>query len=123
METISIARGGGFEAFVTGFEAGTVERLLQCFAGENAEGMGDASLLLRLPDAACDLVVDRFVVGGFTAEETTESDDSVEFFAFSEGASGGRDLPGARDADDLNLILLRRFGGEHRASHLGADDR
>jgi hypothetical protein len=97
--------GGGFEAFVAGFEAGAIEGLLQGFAGENAEGVGDAGLLLGLADAAGDLVVDGLVVGGFAAEEAAEGDDGVEFFGFGEGASGGGNLPGAGDADDFDVLF------------------
>src|SRR5271154_243845 len=61
---------GGLVALVAGFEAGAVEGLLKRLTGEDAEGMGYAGLLLRLANAAGDLVVDGFVVGGFAAEET-----------------------------------------------------
>jgi hypothetical protein len=94
---------GGFEALVSGFEAGAVEGLFEGLAGEDAEGVGDAGVLLRLADAAGDLVVDGFVVGGFAAEETAEGDDGVEFFGFGEGAGGRGDLPCAGDADDLDV--------------------
>jgi hypothetical protein len=66
-----------------------------------------AGLLLGLTDAAGDLVVDGFVVGGFAAEEAAEGDDSVELFGFCEGAGGGGDLPGAGDADDLDVCFGR----------------
>ena len=58
---------GGFEAFVAGFEASAIEGLLEGFAGEDAEGVGDAGLLLGLADAAGYFGVDGFVVGGFAA--------------------------------------------------------
>ena len=96
---------GGFEALVACFEAGAVEGLFEGFAGEDAEGVGDAGLLLGLADAAGDFVVDGFVVGGFAAQEAAEGDDGVEVFGFGEGAGGGGDLPGAGDADDLDVGL------------------
>src|SRR6266702_4231664 len=99
---------GGLEAFVSGFEAGAVEGLLEGLAGEDAEGVGGAGLLLGLADAAGDLVVDGLVVGGLAAEEAAEGDDGVEllcfgFFHLCEGAGGGGDLPGSGDADDLDV--------------------
>jgi hypothetical protein len=69
---------GGFEAFIASFEAGAVEGLLESFAGQDAEGVGDAGLLLGLADAASDFGVDGLVVGGFAAEEAAEGDDGVE---------------------------------------------
>ena len=66
--------------------------------------MGDAGLLLGLADAAGDLVVDGLVVGGLAAEEAAEGDDGVEFFGFGEGAGGGGNLPGAGNADDLDVF-------------------
>ena len=77
---------GGFEAFVAGFEAGAVEGLLEGFAGEHTEGVGDAGLLLGLADAAGNLVVDGLIVGGFAAEEAAEGDDGVVFFALEPAA-------------------------------------
>ena len=87
------------------FQTGAVECLLQRFAGEDAEGVGDAGLLLGLADAAGDFVIDGLVVGGFAAEEAAEGDDGVEFFGFGEGAGGGGNLPGAGDADDFDVCL------------------
>ena len=111
---------GGFEALVAGFEAGAVEGLLEGFAGEDAEGVGDAGLLLGLADAAGDFVVDGLVVGGFAAEEAAEGDDGVEFFGFGEGAGGGGNLPGAGDADDFDVVSSRRrCGGGRRGSPAG----
>ncbi len=98
---------GGFEAFVAGFEAGSVEGLFEGFAGEDAEGVGDAGLLLGLADSAGDFVVDGLVVGGFAAEEAAEGDDGVEFFRFGQGAGGGGYLPCSGDADDFYV----GFGG------------
>ena len=60
---------GGFEAFVSGFEAGAVEGLFEGFAGEDAEGVGDAGLLLGLAYASGYFGVDGLVEGGFAAEE------------------------------------------------------
>jgi hypothetical protein len=97
--------GGGFEALVAGFEAGAIEGLLQGFAGKDSEGVGDAGLLLGLADAAGDLVVDGFVVGGFAAEEAAEGDDGVELFGLGEGAGGGGDLPCAGDADNFDVLF------------------
>ncbi len=96
---------GGFEAFVAGFDAGAVEGLLEGLAGEDAEGMGDAGLLLGLADSASYLGVDGLVVGGFAAEEAAEGDDGVVLLRLGEGAGGGGDLPGAGDADDLDIGL------------------
>jgi hypothetical protein len=61
--------------------------------------------LLGLTYASGDLVVDGFVVGGFAAEETAESDDGVEFFRVGERTGGGRNLPGSGDSDDLDVGL------------------
>jgi hypothetical protein len=100
----------GFEALVARLDAGAVERLLQRFAGEHAEGVGDARLLLRLADAARDLVVDGLVVGGFAAEQAAEVMMASQFFGLGQGAGGGGDLPRTGDADDLDVGLPLRCG-------------
>ena len=108
---------GGFEAFVAGFEAGAVEGLLEGFAGEDAEGVGDAGLLLGLADAAGDFVVDGFVVGGFAAEEAAEGDDGVEFFAIRRGCGRRRESPRRRGRGRSRCRVWRlRCGGGRRAS-------
>ena len=71
---------GCFEAFVSGFDSSAVEGLFECFAGEDAEGVGNAGLLLGLADASSYFGVDGFVVGSFATEEDAEGDDGVEFF-------------------------------------------
>lgn len=96
---------GCLEALVSGFEASTVEGLFEGFAGEDAEGVGDAGLLLGLSDTSGDFVVDGFVVGSFSAEEAAEGYDGIEFFGLGEGAGGGGNLPCAWNADDLNVGL------------------
>ena len=98
---------GCLEALVSGFEASTVEGLFEGFAGEDAEGVGDAGLLLGLSDTSGDFVVDGFVVGSFSAEEAAEGYDGIEFFGLGEGAGGGGNLPGTGDADDFYV----GFGG------------
>ena len=62
---------GGFESFVAGLQSGAVQRLLQRFAGQDAEGMRHACLLLGLAKAAGDFVVDGFIVGGLAAVSYT----------------------------------------------------
>ena len=96
---------GGFEALVAGFEAGAVKSLLESFAGEDTEGVRDASVLLGLADASGDFVVNGFIVGGFAAEEAAEGDDGVELFGLGQGAGGGGNLPGSGDADDFDVCL------------------
>ena len=98
---------GGFEALVTCFEASAVESLLEGFAGEDTEGMGDAGVLLGLADAAGYFVVDGLVVGGFATEEAAEGDNGVEFFGLGQGAGGGGNLPGSGDTNDFYVC----FGG------------
>ena len=68
-ETISMAADGGLESLIAGFYSGAVQGLFQRFAGEHAEGVRDTCLLLRLADAARDLVIDGLVVGGFAAQQ------------------------------------------------------
>jgi hypothetical protein len=94
---------GGFEAFVSGFEAGSVEGLLEGLAGEDAEGVGDAGLLLGLAYAAGDLVVDGLVVGGFSAQKAAQGYDGVDMAGSSAGAGSSGNFPCAGDAHDLNV--------------------
>ena len=96
---------GGFEALVSCLQAGAVESLFERLAGEDAEGVGDAGILLRLADATRDLVVDGLVVGGFATQKTAKGDDRVELLRLGEGAGGGGNLPRAGDADDLDIRL------------------
>jgi hypothetical protein len=93
-----------FESLIAALQAGAVESLLQGFAGEDAEGVGDAGVLLGLADAASDFVVDGFVVSGFSANETAERDDGVEPASLGELAGGGGNLPGAGNAGDLDVV-------------------
>src|SRR5271169_1713844 len=85
----------GLKALVSALDAGTVEGLLEGFAGEHAEAVGDAGLLLRLADAARDLVVDGLVVGGFAAQEAAQGDDGVDLALAGDGARGLGNLPRA----------------------------
>src|SRR5271170_5258641 len=96
---------GRFESLVAGLQASAVESLLQGIAGEDTEGVGDARFLLRLADAAGDLVVDGFVVGRLTAQEAADGDDGVYQFGLGDLAGGGGDLPCAGNAKDVDLVF------------------
>ena len=89
--TISIAAAGRFKSLVAGLDAGAVERLLQRFAGKHAKAVGNAGLLLRLPDAARHFVVDGLVVRRFAAQQAAERDDGIDACPASPGSAP---LPG-----------------------------
>ena len=92
------------EAFVAHLQTGAVDSLLERVAGENAEGMWHAGLLRGLPDSTGDFVDDHVVVSGVATQQATEADDGIVFLGFSQGAGGGRDFEGARDADKLDIF-------------------
>ena len=98
--------GGGLKALVAGLDAGAVQRLLQSFAGEHAEAVGNAGLLLRLADAARHFVVDGLVVGGFAAQQAAQRDDGVHAAGVGEVRGGGGNLPRAGNANDLNIAAV-----------------
>src|SRR6185503_15984406 len=86
---------------------GAVQCLLQSLAGQNAESVRHAGLLLGLTDAATHLVVDRLVMGGFAAQQAAKHDHTVETLAGREGSRRRRNLPRSRHSDNLNLLAGR----------------
>ena len=95
-----------FETFVAHLQASAVDGLFQRFAGEDAESVRDTGFLGGLSDAASDFIDDDIVVGGVSAEQATEADDGIIFFAFGESTGGGWDFESAGDADDDDVLVL-----------------
>jgi hypothetical protein len=94
----------GLEALIACLDSGAVQRLLQRLAGQHSEAVRHAGFLLGLADTAAYLVVDRFVMSRFSAQQAPEHDDSIESFCDCEGTRGGRNLPCARHAHNLDLL-------------------
>src|ERR1035437_8247713 len=69
--------------------------------------MRHARLLLRLADAARNLGVNSFVVSGLAAQQAAKSEDGVAALRLRKRAGSGRNLPRARDANDLDIRLGR----------------
>src|ERR1700722_19065902 len=76
----------GLKALVPALDSGAVQGLLQSFAGEHAEAVRNAGLLLGLPDSACNLVVDGLVVSSFSAQQTSQRDNGVHATGGGAGA-------------------------------------
>ena len=68
--------------------------------------MWNASFLGGLSDAAATLVHDDVVVSSVTAQKASNADDRVVFFGVGEGASSGRNLKSARNANQIDIVLL-----------------
>ena len=94
---------GGLKALVAGLDARAVQRLLQSFAGEHAEAVGNAGLLLRLADAAGHFVVDGLVVGGFAAQQAAQRHDRVHTASIGavRAARGISHAPGTRTTSNI----------------------
>jgi hypothetical protein len=94
-------RQSRFQSLVTALQAGTIDRLFERIAGENAEGMRNSGFLSRLADATRDFVGDYVIVQRIAAEKATDTDDGVVFASLSERAGGGGDLERAGDTDNV----------------------
>src|SRR2546425_12864917 len=68
-------RQRGLEAFVSHFQPGAVNGLLQRVAGEHTEGVRDAGFLRRLADPARDFICDHIVVCRVAPQQASEADD------------------------------------------------
>ena len=77
-------RERGFRPFVAGFAAGSVEGLVEVFAGEDSEENRDAGLLSGAHQAGGDLVVDVVVVSRLALDDGSEGDDGGELLAARE---------------------------------------
>ena len=98
---------GGLESLVARLHAGAVQRLFQRLAGQHAEAVRHARLLLRLADAARNLRVDRLVVRRLAAQQAAQRDDRIHRFRLRQGARRRGNLPRAGHAHPLHLRLRR----------------
>jgi hypothetical protein len=100
-------RLGGFESLVAHLQSGAVDRLLQIFAGEDAERVWHPGFLRGLSDAARDLVDDNVVVGGVSAQQATDANDGIVFPCFRKSAGGRRDFKRTGHTNDMDIFLYR----------------
>lgn len=67
-------RKSGFVAFIADLPASAVQSLIHGFAGDHAEGHGDAGFPRDTHDASCDLAVDIFVMAGGALDHSSQAD-------------------------------------------------
>ena len=98
--------------FVAGFAAGSVEGLVEVFAGEDSEEDRDAGLLGGPHQAGGDLVVDVVVVSRLPLDDGSEGDDGGELLAAREVLCELRKLERARSPDDGELLVFGSVAAE-----------
>lgn len=96
-----------FKSLVAHLQARAVNGLFQRVAGEDAECVGDSRLLRRLADPTCDFVDDDVIMRRISAQQAAEADDCVVFAGLRKRARGRRNLEGAGNADNVNVLVLR----------------
>jgi len=88
-------------------QAGSIDRLLERVARQDAKNHGNARVHLRELHAARDLGANIFVVRRFAAQDATDGDHGVGTAALCDFLRGKRNLERAGHAHDLDRVLSR----------------
>ena len=97
----------GFQSLVAHLQASAIDRLLQRVTCEYPECVRHASFLRRLADPTRHFVDDDVVMRGISAQQAAEADDRVVLLRFCERAGRRGNLESARDANDVDVLVLR----------------
>ncbi len=98
-------RQSRLESLVPHLQPSPIDRLLQRVASQHAKGMGNSSLLRRLPDPPRNFINDNVIMRRIPAQQTSDANQSVVLPSQSQSPSRRRNLKRPRHPHNVDVPL------------------
>jgi len=99
-------RFGGFDSLVANCPARASLSLIERVACQNTKCYGFGMVQRQHAQSIADGGVDVLVMGGFAANDASQTNDRIPFFGFQQPLSRQRDLPGAGNPCGVDVRIL-----------------